>query len=933
MKKLFWINPIIVTVIILFLTTDCKKEKFTSLPVLSTTSISSVADNNAESKSKVVSDGGEGITARGVCWNTSPNPSIDGSKTTDDKGVGTFISKITGLTAGTVYYLRAYATNAIGTAYSDEITFSTKATLPTLSTAPVTGVSTSSATSGGNINYDGGGTITARGVCWGTIANPTTSNLKTTDGTGTGVFTSKIDGLTAGTTYHLRAYATNSLGTAYGSDITFSTSAVLPVITTSPVSAITSSTAASGGTITTDGGASITARGICWSTTANPTTSDSKTSDGSGTGQFVSSLTGLTAGATYHLRAYAVNSAGTAYGADVLFVTLGQVPASVAQQATNLTITGVTLNGVVNPNNLSTIVTFEYGLTTSYGQTIAAVQSPITGNSITNVSADITGLTQGTTYHFRVKTVNALGTVYSGDMSFVTPNFATLNTIIISAITSNSATSGGNIITDGGAPVNARGVCWNTTGNPTVADNKSSDGSGTGSYVSLMSGLLPSTTYYVRSYATNSLGTSYGNQITFLTLATTPTLTTASLTGITSSTATSGGTITSDGGAQITARGVCWSTTPNPTTAGTKTINGSGTGSFASNLISLNPFTTYYVRAYATNSAGTAYGNELIFNTLATAPTVTTTAASSISQSTAISGGNVISDGGAAITARGVCWSTTANPSVSGNKTNEGPGAGSFMSSISGLLPNTLYYIRAYAVNSIGTSYGSQLSFTTMEAPVLPTNGLVAKWEFNNTIDDAIGSNHLSSTGLIRYEEGKLGESVKIENSAILSTGALKSYYSGNSPFTISFWYKSSLLVNWSNTVFSIGKMGSNGFDISYKQEYIGVRRFIWATYSPPTNFIATSYDPYPDYYNYTDGLWHHLVTTYDGSTMIFYVDGVKIGEVASSYQIGSDNTLYFGAERQGVWPCNGNFDNAYFYSRAITPSEVSLLWNNGNGI
>lgn len=518
MKKLSLINLIIVASIVLFTLTDCKKEKFTSLPVLSTTSISSVADNYAESKSKVVTDGGAGITARGVCWNISPNPAITDSKTTDNGGVGTYISKITGLTAGTVYHLRAYATNAIGTSYSDEITFSTKATLPTLSTTPVTDIATSSATSGGNITYDGGGTITARGVCWGTNVNPTTSNLKTTDGTGVGLFTSKIDGLTAGTIYHLRAYATNSLGTAYGSDITFSTSAVLPVLTTSPVSSITSVTATSGGSITSDGGASITARGVCWSATANPTTSDLKTSDGNGTGQYVSSLTGLTAGATYHLRAYATNSAGTVYGADIIFVTLGQVPACVAQQATNLSITGATLNGVVNPNYLSTIVTFEYGLTINYGLTIAAVQSPITGNSITNVSADITGLTQGTTYHFRVKTVNSLGTVYSGDMSFVTLNFSTLNTIIISAVTFNSATSGGNIITDGGAPVTARGVCWNTTGNPTVADNKTSDGSGTGSYVSLLSGLLPNTTYYVRSYATNSIGTSYGNQITFRTL-------------------------------------------------------------------------------------------------------------------------------------------------------------------------------------------------------------------------------------------------------------------------------------------------------------------------------------------------------------------------------------------------------------------------------
>ena len=276
MKKLFMINLIIVTAIILFFTTNCKKEKFASLPVLSTTAMSVIADNHAESKSKVVNNGGADITSRGVCWNITSAPSITDSKTVDEGGVGTYFSKITGLTAGTEYHLRAYATNEIGTSYSEEITFSTKATLPTISTTPVTDIANSSVTCGGNITYDGGASILSRGVCWGTTVNPSTSNLKTTDGTGTGIFTSKIEGLTAGTVYHIRAYATNYLGTAYGSDITFSTNAVLPVITTSMVSAITTTAAVSGGTISQDGGASITFRGVCWSLNANPTIADSK---------------------------------------------------------------------------------------------------------------------------------------------------------------------------------------------------------------------------------------------------------------------------------------------------------------------------------------------------------------------------------------------------------------------------------------------------------------------------------------------------------------------------------------------------------------------------------------------------------------------------------------------------------------------------------
>ena len=163
-------------------------------------------------------------------------------------------------------------------------------------------------------------------------------------------------------------------------------------ISTTPVTNITASTATSGGTISSSGGAAITARGVCWGTSANPTTSDSKTSNGTGTGQFVSEITGLTAGTTYHVRAYAINTAGTAYGADVQFATPGQSPTCETLAATNITATGATLNGTVNPNYLSTVVTFEYGTTSAYGNTITAAQSPVTGNAVTNESADISGI-------------------------------------------------------------------------------------------------------------------------------------------------------------------------------------------------------------------------------------------------------------------------------------------------------------------------------------------------------------------------------------------------------------------------------------------------------------------------------------------------------------------------------------------------------------
>jgi hypothetical protein len=190
-----------------------------------------------------------------------------------------------------------------------------------------------------------------------------------------------------------------------------------------------------------------------------------------------------------------------------------------------------------------------------------------------------------------------------------------LSTTEITEITQTTAITGGNITSDGGATVTARGVCWSTNKNPTINDSKTEDGSDAGNFSSNISGLEPNTTYYVRSYAINSEGTGYGNAISFTTLEAVnlPTLTTADVTEIIKNTAICGGDITDEGGATVTARGVCWSTNENPTISDSKTQDGSGAGSFTSNIADFEPNTTYYVRAYATNSAGTGYGQQLSF--------------------------------------------------------------------------------------------------------------------------------------------------------------------------------------------------------------------------------------------------------------------------------------------------------------------------------
>ncbi len=323
MKNLFFIF------LLAFISFNCEKnapDPVSLLPTITTAAITSITANTALSGGNITSAGGSAVTARGVCWGTVSNPVVGGSNTINGSGTGIFASPITGLTANTTYYIRAYATNSTGTTYGNQLSFistTTSTALPTVTTTALTSITTTTAASGGNVTADGGATVTARGVCWATTANPVATGNHTTDGTGTGIFTSAITGLAAGTTYHVRAYATNSVGTAYGGDSVFTTitNAVLPTLITATVTSITATTGAGGGNVTTDGGATVTARGVCWSTTANPVASGSHTTDGTGTGIFTSAITVLTANTTYHVRAYATNIVGTAYGADMSFTT------------------------------------------------------------------------------------------------------------------------------------------------------------------------------------------------------------------------------------------------------------------------------------------------------------------------------------------------------------------------------------------------------------------------------------------------------------------------------------------------------------------------------------------------------------------------------------------------------------------------------------
>lgn len=205
-----------------------------------------------------------------------------------------------------------------------------------------------------------------------------------------------------------------------------------------------------------------------------------------------------------------------------------------------------------------------------------------------------------------------------------------------------------------------------------------------------------------------------------------PTVTTAAITFVTESSAGCGGTVNNEGSSTTIVRGICWGKETNPLVSGNHTTDGSGLGSFHSYMSNLFASTKYYVRAYATNSDGTGYGNQISFNT--SAPTrlavLTTNEVVEIGSVAAVAGGNLIDDGGGTDEPVscwvGLCWSTSQNPTISDFITSTFViGEQSFSDVMTGLSPNTLYYVRAYATNEAGTSYGNRVSFKTLDGRII----------------------------------------------------------------------------------------------------------------------------------------------------------------------------------------------------------------------
>lgn len=332
-------------------------------------------------------------------------------------------------------------------------------------------------------------------------------------------------------------------------------------------------------------------------------------------------------------------------------------------------------------------------------------------------------------------------------VTYTTSNLATLSTISASSITGNAAISGGTITNDGGTAITARGVAFGTAPNPTIANSKANSGNGTGNFMAYLNGLSPNVLYYARAFATNSIGTSYGNEITFTTDTASSPVTTIIIPDSVlsevyySHTSYLYPTKLSFPNLKRVDGYVYFDHTNNIVEVDFPLLTSTSNYFYADGNISLkkisapnlNSITGYlYVRLnsvlevldmcnlkdiYCTtnNPNFNISGNnpaldsvQPCFNATLHGRTLTTAVVTNFSSNTAIGGGTVTNACGNSLS-YGVCWSTSPNPTTNNFSAN-GTGNTNFTANLTGLSPNTTYYVRAFS----GNVYGNEVSFTTL---------------------------------------------------------------------------------------------------------------------------------------------------------------------------------------------------------------------------
>jgi Tol biopolymer transport system component len=312
----------------------------------------------------------------------------------------------------------------------------------------------------------------------------------------------------------------------------------------------------------------------------------------------------------------------------------------------------------------------------------------------------------------------------------------------------------------------------------------------------------------------------------------------------------------------------------------------------------------------------------IIEKTLFTIPAITTDTISNITDSTATCGGNISSDGGLAVSARGVCWSTSENPTIDDNKTTDGNGTGRFTSNLADMTSNTIYYLRAYATNNLGTGYGEQVSFKTFNL----SNGLIAYYPFNGNANDESGNNNNgvingAVSAINRF--GVANKSFSFDSiTSNISIDDNPSFHSLNQ-ITISVWFNATDSSNfWTKLVGKHFDASGGSFYLIWEHNYVRFSAITDYQYGGLTSD------------NLILGSWHHACGVYNGTLMELYIDGLLVNSVPNSGVISETNyPITIGISERWNEFFYGSIDDIRIYNRALTNVEVLQLFHEGGWI
>jgi hypothetical protein len=398
---------------------------------------------------------------------------------------------------------------------------------PTVKTLTTSDISLNTAVLHGEVTSEGYTAAVERGFVWSAKnQNPSVSDTKIVVGYGKGEFEKQLTSLEPNTKYYVRAFATNTKGTSYGSPENFTTEDYkAPTLSTDLPKNVTFTSAELGGTATADGGSPITERGVVISLASAPTTSDIKLPSGKGLGSFAAPTSSLKENTQYYVRSYAINGKGVGYGNEQSFKTLAFKTPTVGKiNAENPGRTTVTMNATVSEDGGQRIIERGFCLSTSPNPTLANLKFIASTSQVGPYAIAISNLTIKTKYYVKAYAINEKGIAWSEEISFTTLDgtLANVFTLDVQNIAETSVRAGAEVKDDGGSQVTEYGICIATNPNPTINNRKVVLGSGIAGKMENVTGLTSSTRYYIRAYGINSSGISYGREVSFLTLSPTP---------------------------------------------------------------------------------------------------------------------------------------------------------------------------------------------------------------------------------------------------------------------------------------------------------------------------------------------------------------------------------------------------------------------------